>query len=505
MEPDAGELLARWRLGILDAAELDQLQRILRDPQRAAAVADDIRFDYAMRDGLRQHAASQQRIPVWRPRARRWWLTLAAGIAALLLLAIGLWPARAAPGTWEVATGSVQLAGDGAAIQQGTRIPDGRTLLVANGPDAALRRSDGTVVQVAAGTTARLAADGIVLRSGAVACNVVPQGSGGRFAITTDRAVVTVHGTVFSVGADAEATAVSVDAGAVAVERLVDGSAVQLSAGRGTLVRATGPLADVGSAPGPDWSDRRPVALVRLWAAVDTTGNPRSYAHVPAQTDLATPTGRAAFRAALADEGAELAGRLVRAGCQAALIWDVEGHQAGSIMYVGDPTRLGDLAPEMDAAIDPYVAALAAAGLRTGVLLRPERLERGADGAWRQQPIVDHGAHLAAKAAYAHRRWGCTLFFLNSAVLPGRRLAPDAVAAVQAAVPGALVICEHPGPTDWGRAGGWSIAPTAAMDGDLALRHPGAIRVVYQPSGSERGIVDPRHDVLLREVADLAP
>ena len=501
MEPDPGELLSRWQLGIMDAADRRDLCQLLQDPRRAAALAAELRFDYAIRDVLRQRAASVRPVQAWWRRPR--WLVVAAGLAAVLVLAIGLWPARPTGGPWQVMDGVVRLAGSDTPLTPGTLVADGTAVATGPAQDASLRRADGTTLRIATTTAARIAGNGVELVTGALACAVAPQSGEDRFTITSPQATVTVHGTAFSVAADAGATAVGVDDGVVTVQRRADAAEVRLTRGGGTVVRPSGPLEDLGSARGPDWSDRRPVALVRLWGPMEVNGNPRSYMHAPPGSDITSPAGRAMFTAALADAGAVLGQQLVTAGCQAALIWDIEGHQDSAIMMVGDPSRLAELSPEMEPAADGYFAALTAAGLRTGVLLRPERLERQSDGTWRQQPLVDHAATLAAKAAYAHRRWGCTLFFINTAVLPGNRVAADAVSAIQTAVPGALVICEHPSPSDWGRAGGWVTAPTTTLPEELIRRCPGAIRVVFQPTGAERGTVDPRHDVLMREVGDL--
>src|SRR5262249_60126656 len=63
---------------------------------------------------------------------------------------------------------------------------------------------------------------------------------------------------------------------------------------------------------------------------------------------------------------------------QGIIIWDLEGEEfEQSFTYVGNPNKLHDLAPEMDAIADQMFARLRAAGYRVGMTLRPSRFMTG--------------------------------------------------------------------------------------------------------------------------------
>jgi len=58
---------------------------------------------------------------------------------------------------------------------------------------------------------------------------------------------------------------------------------------------------------------------------------------------------------------------------QAVYIWDVEGQQGGWT-YLGHPSLLPQISPEMDAVIDSAVAAIQASGMDVGFTLRPQKM-----------------------------------------------------------------------------------------------------------------------------------
>jgi hypothetical protein len=469
------------------------LRAILVDPRRAAALVEDIRFDYGLRETLRVRAAA--------PRRRRRWVVVIGGALAAGLALAALLPVLASgpgPAAWRLVEGVV--VGDGAPAP-GDPVASAAEWTVPATAGARLVRNDGSMAELAGGSVVRVRPDGVDLVAGRVRSTVMPIADGRPFTVAAGPAEVRVLGTAFSVAAADGFASVDVERGRVAVRRPGDGAAVELAAGGAAVVRPAGPLVDTGAGPGPGWDDRRPIAILRLWGGTRPGINPRRYESAPENADLTTPAGRTAFAAALATDGARWADALVAAGAQGAVVWDLEGWHP-EIMYAGAPDRLPDLSPEMAVAAPGLFRALAARGLRTGVLLRPERLERSGNG-WRQVATADHAAILAAKAAHAHAAWGSTLFFINSATLPGRRLAADAAAAVRAAVPDARIIVEDPGPGDGAVAAGWIPAPAPALDPEQRRRRPGLIRAVYQPRDGGPGGFDPATDVLVREFADL--
>src|SRR5262249_54417227 len=63
---------------------------------------------------------------------------------------------------------------------------------------------------------------------------------------------------------------------------------------------------------------------------------------------------------------------------QGILIWNLEGEEfAQYFTYVGNPNKLHDMAPEMDAVADQMFAKVRAAGYIPGITLRPSNFQTG--------------------------------------------------------------------------------------------------------------------------------
>jgi hypothetical protein len=95
-------------------------------------------------------------------------------------------------------------------------------------------------------------------------------------------------------------------------------------------------------------------------------------------------------------------------------------------------------------AIDQYFEKFRAAGLKTGVCLRPQRIAM-VDGRPVHQATDDEQAVqiLREKIAYAKQRWGCTLFYVDSTATEGRPFYPDVFQEVAQAHPDVLLIPEN--------------------------------------------------------------
>ncbi len=130
---------------------------------------------------------------------------------------------------------------------------------------------------------------------------------------------------------------------------------------------------------------------------------------------------------------------------QGMVTWDIEGEQfPHPTTYIGDPRLAETIAPEMVGLVDDYFARFTGAGLRVGVTVRPQtvRVDRGG-GSVRQAAAVDPAQVLIEKIAYAKRRWGATLFYIDSngdQVLP---LSFEVMRRVASAFPDVLLIPEH--------------------------------------------------------------
>jgi hypothetical protein len=195
------------------------------------------------------------------------------------------------------------------------------------------------------------------------------------------------------------------------------------------------------------WADRRPIGAIFLASTPDRwPTNPRGWFGDPT-VDVTTPAGRAAFKQRLLRfaDGAVAIMRDMNA--QGAITWDIEGQELHiGTTYIGDPRLVDTLAPEMADAADEYFGRIRAAGLRVGVCVRPQSLRRGPDDKTADQmPVDDPAALLIDKIAYAKKRWGVTLIYLDSNVSgnPPGTMDASVMQRVAAAFPDCLIIPEH--------------------------------------------------------------
>ncbi len=70
----------------------------------------------------------------------------------------------------------------------------------------------------------------------------------------------------------------------------------------------------------------------------------------------------------------------------------------------------------MDTAADEFFKKFLDAGLRTGICIRPSKIISNLKGGWQHQQTEDHVGDLADKIAYAKKRWGCSIFYMDTNV-----------------------------------------------------------------------------------------
>jgi hypothetical protein len=191
------------------------------------------------------------------------------------------------------------------------------------------------------------------------------------------------------------------------------------------------------------WPDRRPIgSLILATAATKWSGNPRGWLLDPT-INIHTTEGLAAFHKRILAWADHSIAILKRMNAQGMITWDIEGEEfPHPITYIGDPIASAKLAPEMNAIVDDYFKRFITAGLRVGVTIRPQYLDQ-TGGLPRQTQSSDPAAELIRKISYARKRWGATLFYIDSngdAVLP---LSFDVIKKVARAFPDVLLIPEH--------------------------------------------------------------
>lgn len=227
------------------------------------------------------------------------------------------------------------------------------------------------------------------------------------------------------------------------------------------------------------WPDRRPIAMLHVSSSGHLTpGNPRGWLQ-DKSIEVRTPGGRADFRRRLLAYADRSVVVMRGMGAQGMITWDIEGWSPGA--YVGDPRLAETLAPELEGVADEYFRKFREAGFRVGVTLRPQDYAGG-----RQRNVWDAAGLLDAKIRYAKRRWGATLFYIDSNRIGPFPMAPVAFADLARLHPDILLIPEHETPGYFAfsapycahRLGSWSLAAQARR------MWPGAFSVINLPSSA---------------------
>jgi hypothetical protein len=193
------------------------------------------------------------------------------------------------------------------------------------------------------------------------------------------------------------------------------------------------------------WTDHRPIAQLFL---TNPNGiyatNPRLW-FGDSSVDTTTPAGIAAFQQrvlAYADQSISIC---KAENAQAAITWDIEGQQfPQATSFIGDPRLVDTLAPEMSGVIDAYFKKFTDAGLKIGMTIRPQQLVLSDDNQQAyQEEVADPGALMIQKIAYANKRWGATVFYVDSNGAADNPMPPGFFQEVTNAIPGILIIPEH--------------------------------------------------------------
>ena len=270
---------------------------------------------------------------------------------------------------------------------------------------------------------------------------------------------------------------------------------------------------------GPGWTDRRPIARVFLarsnWCTPKNPGG-----HLGPNYDLTTPEGREEFTNGLITFADRVIETLKVANGQGIVVWDVEGQEWRGMVYVGDPRVLPAYAPQIDKLIDPFFARIRDAGYRTGLCLRPnytfripvdhlKKHGRDPHNTWgyvlfkepglpitkpeitwwaevQKRAIAKPEEELAKRAAYARKRWGCSLFYVdtnnyteNADGRPRNRMMTAAqFARLAELAPDALFMAEHETPEYYACTAPYNqLDMTGMTPAEMRQRYPGSFSV----------------------------
>ena len=194
-----------------------------------------------------------------------------------------------------------------------------------------------------------------------------------------------------------------------------------------------------------NWSDRRPIGALFLSSADNhLPKNPRGWFNDARDVDVTTEGGRALFRARVLLYARESVRQLKAVGAQGMVTWDIEGQQyPHATSYIGDPRLVARLAPEIEPIAGEYFRIFTDAGLKVGVCVRPQQLTFGANGEPEQKNVADETAILIDKIAYARKRWGVTLVYVDSNGGPYDPSDAEIFRRVAARFPDVLLMPEH--------------------------------------------------------------
>jgi len=193
------------------------------------------------------------------------------------------------------------------------------------------------------------------------------------------------------------------------------------------------------------WDDRRPIgALFLSSSGLGAEKNPRGWLNEKA-ADFVSEAGRQAFRERVLAYAQQSVKVLQGMDCQGMITWDIEGQEyPHATSYLGDPRSLP---PEMEPVADAYFKTFTDAGLRVGICIRPQLPVRTAYGdGVRQLEAADAEANLDAKIEYGKKRWGCTLFYIDSNGDPNVPMPAEWFCRLAAKHPDCLLMPEHENP-----------------------------------------------------------
>jgi hypothetical protein len=198
------------------------------------------------------------------------------------------------------------------------------------------------------------------------------------------------------------------------------------------------------------WPSRAPIgALFLATSQQHPPKNPRGWFLNAADVDVTTPEGLKRWRRRLMDYAEASITILKEIGAQGMITWDPEGQEYPRAAFYGAPNLAARLAPEADfkgdgqlGALDEYFSRFRAAGLRTGLTLRPQHVIFDGDGPL-QVGADDPTGELLAKIDYARRRWGCTIFYIDSTTDKQGALPADVMKTLAERHPDALLLPEN--------------------------------------------------------------
>lgn len=238
-----------------------------------------------------------------------------------------------------------------------------------------------------------------------------------------------------------------------------------------------------------NWPDRRPIGALFLSSSETKgkPGNPRGW-FLDKTIDVTTAEGRDAFKTRLMKFAENSIVELVSNDAQGVIVWDLEGQEfPHATSYLGDPRSLP---PEMEPLADEFLAKLKSAGLKIGVCVRPQLPVRHPyDNDVHQTDVRNIFENLNEKIDYAIKRWGCSIFYVDSDVdhdVNGRIIHDAQIfRKLTEAHPDVLLIPEHAYPQHYAYTAPYKelrLGFTGTPENALRV-YPEAFSVIYVADG----------------------
>ncbi len=192
--------------------------------------------------------------------------------------------------------------------------------------------------------------------------------------------------------------------------------------------------------PSPRWKSNRFIGAIFLpTGGQGPEKNPRNWFKL--DIDVTKKSGKEELRKKVLQYADNAIKTLKRMDAQGMIAWNIEGGEnPHPITYIGDPRMLPIMAPEMDEIADEFFEKFRDAGLRTGVCIRPTQVFQSDNGTWshgtgshspnrnplnesydelwpeglpwwRFYPVAER---MIRKIEYAKKRWGCTIFYVDT-------------------------------------------------------------------------------------------
>lgn len=208
------------------------------------------------------------------------------------------------------------------------------------------------------------------------------------------------------------------------------------------------------------WKDRRPIGMIMLAEYVEPWG--------PDDRKWKLGGTYQFSRDALMTHAEESIKHMQEVGAQGMITWNIEGEQWWKpISYIGDPRFL---APEIEPYIDEYFDRFKSAGFAVGVCLRPDKYVPLKDNVHaHHMTVASPFDDLVTKTEYAKKRWGCTLFYIDSnkdmpagidnTIGAGNPLPASVFAELAKLFPDCLFIPEHHRPDYYPHVAIWTKGP----------------------------------------------